>query len=351
VASALSHVDGNGQPQEEPVTTREVIDALIRSTGASDPVAAIRSKARDSIERFRQTFGEPTMPFDVEALASFLGIRRSDAAPSHSEDAELVPIGDGRVEIRVNPDRPETRRRFSVAHEISHTFFPNYQIKKWCRTDARHRRRDNPDDLLEKLCDIGASELILPAPWFIQDAASVTSGAGLVDLARKYVASREATVRRFAESHSGEIAAVFLSWKLKPTQEPTVGNIDQGDLFGTDPTDRARLAKRLRLDYSIPSRRFLEAGTTCRQTNRSRTTALCTSPRRVVAHAKVSACSISAPREGGTESSPFLSGLKKPISDQQAKTHWPRSSNRWRSARQDEQTRGRRRHSSVCPVF
>ena len=242
------------------MTTREVIDALIRSTGASDPVVAIRSKARDAIERFRETFGEPTMPFDVEALASFLGIRRSDVAPSHSEDAELVPIGDGRVEIRVNPDRPETRSRFSVAHEISHTFFPNYQIQKWCRTDARHRRRDNPDDLLEKLCDIGASELILPAPWFIQDAASVTSGAGLVDLARKYVASREATVRRFAESHSGEIAALFLSWKLKPTQEPTVGNIDQGDLFGTDPTDRARLAKRLRLDYSIPSPRFLEAG-------------------------------------------------------------------------------------------
>ena len=241
------------------MTTREIIDALTRSTGASDPVAAIRSKARDAIERFRATFGEPTMPFDVEALASFLGIHLSEAAPSHSKDAELVPIGNGRVEIRVSADRPDTRRRFSIAHEISHTFFPNYQVKKWCRTDARHRRRDNPDDLLEKLCDIGASELILPAPWFVLDAANVTSGVGLVELA-EYVASREATVRRFAESHSGEIAAVFLSWKLKPTQEPTLGNIDQGDLFGTDPTDRARLAKRLRLDYSIPSGRFLEAG-------------------------------------------------------------------------------------------
>jgi hypothetical protein len=242
-----------------PVTTRALIDALVRSTGAPDPFEAIRMKARNAIEQFRATFGDPTMPLDIDALASFLGIGRSDDVPAHSEDAELVPIGDGKVAIRVNPDRPETRKRFSVAHEVSHTFFPNYQTKKWCRTDARYRRRDDPDDLLEMLCDIGASELILPAPWFIQDAAAVTTGAGLVDLARKYTASREATLRRFAESHSGSVAAVFLSWKLKPTQQPTIGNVDQHNLFNIDPAENARRAKKLRLDYSIPSPKFAEA--------------------------------------------------------------------------------------------
>jgi hypothetical protein len=243
-----------------PLTTRDLIDALVRSTCAPDAFAAIRTKARNAIEQFRATFGDPTMPLDVDALASFFGIGRSDDAPAHSEDAELVPVGNGRVAIRVNPDRPETRKRFSVAHEISHTFFSNYQIKTWCRTDARYRRRDNPDDLLEMLCDVGASELILPAPWFIQDAAAVTTGAGLVDLARKYTASREATLRRFAESHPGDVAAVFLSWKLKPTQQPTIGNVDQQNLFDTDPAEHARRAKRLRLDYSIPSPKFAEAG-------------------------------------------------------------------------------------------
>ena len=243
-----------------PLTTREIIDALVRSTSAPDAFAAIRAKARNAIEQFRATFGDPTMPLDVDALASLLGIGRSDAAPAHSRDAELVPVGDGRVAIRVNPDQPETRKRFSVAHEISHTFFPNYETKTWCRTDARYRRRDNPEDLLEMLCDIGASELILPAPWFIQDAAVVTTGAGLVDLARKYAASREATLRRFAESHPGNVAAVFLSWKLKPTQQSTIGNIDQHNLFDEDPVDNARRAKKLRLDYSIPSPMFAEAG-------------------------------------------------------------------------------------------
>lgn len=242
------------------MTTPVLIEALVRSTGAPDAFAAIRMKARSAIEQFRATFGEPTMPLDIDALASFLGIGRSDDAPAHSEDAELVPVGDGRVAIRVNPDRPETRKRFSVAHEVSHTFFPNYQAKKWCRTDARYRRRDNPDDLLEILCDVGASELILPAPWFIEDAAAVTTGAGLVDLARKYTASREATLRRFAESHPRCVAAVFLSWKLKPTQQTTIGNVNQHNLFDIDPPEHARRARKLRLDYSIPSPKFADSG-------------------------------------------------------------------------------------------
>jgi hypothetical protein len=184
------------------------------------------------MERFRATFGYPVGPLDIDALASFLGIGRSVARPAHSEDAELVPVGNGRVAIRVNPDRPETRRRFSIAHEVVHTFFPNYQTKTWCRTDSRFRSRDNPDDLVEMLCDAGAAELILPAPWFIEDARVVRTAAGLLELARKYVASREATL----------------------------GNKDQTNLFGADPAEIALSAKKLRLDYSIPSPNFIQAG-------------------------------------------------------------------------------------------
>jgi len=242
------------------IGTRGLIDALVRSTGASDPFAAIRLKAKNALEKFRATFGDPTMPLNVDALASLLGIGRSDDVPAHSEDAELVSVGRGRVAIRINPDRPETRKRFSVGHEISHTFFPNYERKTWCRTDARYRRRENPDDLVEMLCDVGSAELILPAPWFTEDAATVVSGAGLIDLARKYTASREATLRRFAESHGGCVAAVFFSWKLKPTQQRTIGVVNQSNLFGTDPAEDAHRAKRLRLDYSISSRSFAQAG-------------------------------------------------------------------------------------------
>ena len=79
-------------------------------------------------------------------------------------------------------------------------------------------------------------------------------------VAKKYVASREATLRRFAESHERSLAAVFVSWKLKPTQKQTVGNLKQSSLFGIDPADLALQSKKLRLDYSIPSPKFLKAG-------------------------------------------------------------------------------------------
>jgi len=45
------------------------------------------------------------------------------------------------------------------------------------------------------LCDIGASEIAMPLPWFANDAHSVVTGADLAELARKYVTSPEATRR------------------------------------------------------------------------------------------------------------------------------------------------------------
>ncbi len=238
-------------------STRDVIDALARSVGVATPEEAIRLKARETVRNFCSVFGEPTMPFAVDALASFLGISCTDEAPVHSKDAELVPVENGRVAIRVNPDRPETRKRFSMAHEVSHTFFPHYQSKIWCRTDARFRRRQNPDDLLEMLCDIGASEIVMPLPWFAKDARAVATGADLAELARKYATSREATLRRHAETSDRTVHAVFFSWHLKPAETRRLTDPNQERLFDTPEEPPA---KKLRLDYSIPSNAALDAG-------------------------------------------------------------------------------------------
>src|ERR1043166_4531175 len=134
--------------------TASLIEQMARSTPSSDPVLAIRAKARELVKLYLSSFGIPTMPICVDALASLRGIGRSDELPQHSPDAELVPDGTGGVAIRIHPDSPTTRQRFSVAHEIGHTFFPNFTMKKWCRTDARYRDRDDPDDYLEMLRDI-----------------------------------------------------------------------------------------------------------------------------------------------------------------------------------------------------
>jgi hypothetical protein len=241
-------------------STASLIEELSRLTGAPDAASAIRHHARELVRQYVELFGEPERPISVDALASLRGIGRSEERPVHSEDAELVPDGSGGVTIRVNPDRPETRLRFSVGHEISHTFFPDYSTKTWCRTDSRHRNRDDPDQLLESLCDIGASELLFPLPWFAADAQTVVDANGLIQLARTYHASREATIRRYAETSVESIAAVFFVWKLKPTQKGTVGRQDQGNLFGVTPEEEINDALRLRIEYAVTSETFKAEG-------------------------------------------------------------------------------------------
>lgn len=241
-------------------STQALIEDLIRSTGSRDAEAAIRAKAKELVDLHVRSFGEPSIPISVDILASLRGIGRSEEAPVHSSDAELVPDGRGGMTMRVNVDRPETRQRFSIAHEISHTFFPEYTTKAWCRTDARYRKRENAEDFLEMLCDIGAAELLFPQPWFGRDAAAVTDAAGLIRLATTYHASREAAIRRYVETSPESVAAVFFAWKLKPTQKGTVGNADQRNLFGISAEVAFRDAVRLRIEYSVPSESFKAEG-------------------------------------------------------------------------------------------
>lgn len=243
-----------------PRSTQSFIDELVQISGASTPEEAIKLKARELIDLFVGTLGEPTMPMNMDMVASLRGIGRSEDRPVLSLDAELAPDGQGGVTMRVNPDRPETRQRFSVAHEISHTFFPDYSTKEWCRTDARYRDRTNPDEFLEMLCDIGAAELLFPHPWFSRDARNVANASGLVELATRYHASREATIRRYVETSDDSIAAVYFVWKLKPTQKGTIGNKNQMNLLGISAEEAVREALRLRIEYTVPSDPFRTSG-------------------------------------------------------------------------------------------
>lgn len=244
-----------------PGTTQILIDGLVAATGVADPVEAVRLRASQAVESYVSMFGEPDeMPLDLVTLASVLGIKKSDDPPLYSPDAELAPDGAGGVEMRLNPDQPETRQRFSIGHEITHTFFPDHSTHVWTRTESRHRDLSDPNDYLEMLCDVGAAELVFPRRWFVRDAREVDTAAGILGLAGRYKASREATVRRYAELHHESVAAVFLEWKLKPTQQGRVGRAEQGNLFGISAEEEVRTALRLRVDYAIPSALFASAG-------------------------------------------------------------------------------------------
>jgi Zn-dependent peptidase ImmA (M78 family) len=232
--------------------------ALLRDTGETDPRLAIRRKVEGVIDRLR-LFGEPQPPFDLTLLVSLLGIRLSEDPPAHSEDAEIAPGEGGCLELRLNQERPEVRRRFSVGHEIGHTFFPGYEQSVQTR---KPKKRDwsDPEDVVEHLCDCAASELLFPLPWFADEVRRrARTAAALIALADDYKASREATLRRYAEIHEEAVAVVLLEWKLKPKQVDVWDNVSPGEmLLGLDPRDEAEMRKRLRVDYAILSDSFRE---------------------------------------------------------------------------------------------
>lgn len=223
------------------------VQAVIDEMATEDPRDAIRLKARAKLAGVLSLFGEP--PFDLKALASCFGLKWSDESPAFSSDSEIVPTGDGRVSLRVNQLRPITRQRFSIAHEIGHTLFPEYRSAVRCR--KANERRWTEDDLIESLCDVAASEFMFPLPWFEESVRTMPwTGDGLAAIADQYEASREATARRIVELHKEPMAAVYLSWKLKPVEENVLRRNQQQQVFFEDlrPADPT---PKLRVDYAI----------------------------------------------------------------------------------------------------
>lgn len=236
----------------------EHVQAIIDETGEDDPFEAVRVKARRVITDYVALFGEQP-PFNLKAVASVRGLHWSDDDPRFSPDSEIAPEADGRVVLRVNKSRPESRQRFSIGHEIGHTLFPEYQLAVRCRKGV-DRNWAEPEDLLETLCDVAASELMFPNPWFRDRILALeVTAANVAQLSADYLASRDATVRRLVELHTKPMAAVFFSWKLKPTEQRLASrNRRQKPLFD-EPL--AMPSPMLRVDYAILNPAFELVGT------------------------------------------------------------------------------------------
>lgn len=227
---------------------------IMEETGETDAVSAIRVKARAVIETYHAQFQTPP-PFNLKAMASLRGLHESDEAPRFSDDSEIAPDPEGRIILRINQNRPRTRQRFSTGHEIGHTLFPDFEQKVQCRK-ARNRDWSDPDDLLESLCDVAASEFLFPNPWF-QDRmiAAPVSAQAIVQLAFEFQASPDATSRRFVELSSLPMAAICFVWKLKPTETLSVKNDrNQLKMFGDDHLPTAK--PLLRVEYFVPNQAF-----------------------------------------------------------------------------------------------
>ncbi len=226
---------------------------------SQDPEQIIRklaqeklAEARDIAEAKGISWDGP--PFNPQVLASILGIpcEKSDEL-THSEDAELHPAENGRMVIRYNPKKPKARQNFSIAHEIAHTLFPGYQDQY----KARHRSGQfDPQNEVEFLCDLGASEIIMPTPEFDLDVKGMgVSLKSLQELSRRYETSIEATSIRMITTSLESCAMMVLSYSHKPTEidkiEQEKNQLKLFNDFHWEPP-----LKKLRVQYFFPTKNF-----------------------------------------------------------------------------------------------
>jgi Zn-dependent peptidase ImmA (M78 family) len=211
--------------------------SLIKATGSLvDPRSSVLSQARNLLDKLRAFDDVPSDALKrLTILASLQGlsidIMDTDRQRTEQRDAILLTTRSKRI-ILYNPNRPPSRVAFSIAHEISHTFFPNSltgaRFRSICHSSSKEANE------LERLCDLGASELLMPAADFQKAAAGNYSLQNVEELSGLFGSSYEATVFRLATAHPGIAVSGLLRYRLTVKEQRRATSNEQGLLFGKD---------------------------------------------------------------------------------------------------------------------
>jgi Zn-dependent peptidase ImmA (M78 family) len=179
--------------------------------GRTPPDQLFREKANEII-RLTKIEGPP---FDPYVYAEYLGIDviQDKDAPF---DGTLRMLTSGKFLILLNAAASVERKRFTLAHEIAHTFY--YKDLKLHM--ERHCGAATFDSEEERLCDIGAAELLMPSTHFGRDLKEGRKIQGSVTpqlirtLAVRYQVSMQATCVRTV-SIIKSLACIY--WSKSPS--------------------------------------------------------------------------------------------------------------------------------------
>ena len=128
-----------------------------------------------------------TPPTDLPAVGAKLDVVSIDADKSLAGSGGLQRYRAG-YRILYSPSQPVPRQRFTIAHELAHAVFE--------RTGQRCPRHGRE---LERLCDMIATELLLPEAIFRRHVGDKTEIPNLRRVAKLFEASLSATLIRAAE--------------------------------------------------------------------------------------------------------------------------------------------------------
>lgn len=199
--------------------------SVVALAAGSDPIEIIIKKARSVVLNALQE-GWDGPPFDPLRLAEYLKVKTVPSAEVF--DARTVSIGSSRVQIEYNPNKPSHRTRFTLAHELAHTLFPDCGEAIRKRLSSVDMRDD--DWQLELLCNIAAAEFLMPAGTGKKIEQEAITIDNIFRLQKQYEVSTEAISLRMAHLTS-----------------------DPCTIFVAAPSsDKPHSAYRI--DYSVPSR-------------------------------------------------------------------------------------------------
>jgi Zn-dependent peptidase ImmA (M78 family) len=173
------------------------------------------SQANDAMSRLVARLREPSnqagVPAELNHLLTKRRILETKIVRGLSSDGYIEPIGctfDDGFRIVVRGGSAETRSRFTIAHELCHTFF--YEIVPELKFGCQET---DPEE--ERLCNLGASELLIPAKSLkIRTKKYRVSVTALEDLARMYIVSPAAMLLRLRSLRLWDCELSF--WR--PTQ-------------------------------------------------------------------------------------------------------------------------------------
>lgn len=182
---------------------------------AGEPEVLVRRLAN----QHREAMGE-TPPVDLEVVASSVG--------AHVEWRTTAEAGSVRWEgnryvITVSDRDILVRQRFTLAHEIIHTFFMEATGNRAAHVDSDTATFDS-NALEEYLCDVGASELILPTSAVVEMLPSLPTMDDVLAIAETCEASIEAAARRVVQLTDMPGAVIVLEPKLKPVERRSVSS-------------------------------------------------------------------------------------------------------------------------------
>jgi O-acetyl-ADP-ribose deacetylase (regulator of RNase III) len=225
----------------------------------TDPVSAILARARhlvlSSIER-----GWTGPPYNPLKLAELNEIR---LLPTESVlDARTRwNDHDRHFIIEFNPQRPPARINYSIAHEIGHTLFKDCAAA--IRNRATHEQMEEDEWQLETLCNMAASEILMPIGTLRGELAHPLSLGLVLELRKKYLASCEAVVNRFIRLTPKPCVA-FFARREASTSHYSVEYALKSPAIKTKP----RVGRGLRLPKESHAQACTNIGMTAREESR-----------------------------------------------------------------------------------